>query len=149
MADETRTYEIVCSNETFRFTVPSNARVTYAPVVSPAGGRSYGGNALRFWLGAKESGTQLALFNNVVSFRDLSLTLQVRAVRKYGSQDWIEDDGTWTGEKADQVERGWASVDDVLPIHIAAGTTEDPDEVFTVPLLKPHRTIASRAAKEF
>jgi hypothetical protein len=148
MTDETRTYEIVCSNETFRFTVPSNARVTYAPVVSPAGGRSYGGNALRFWLGAKESGTQLALFNNVVSFRDLSMALQVRAVRKYGSQDWIEDDGTWVGEKADQVERGWASVDDALPIHMT-GTTEDPDEVFTVPLSSPsRRTIAARAMKE-
>lgn len=144
---ETRTYEVITSSQTFRITVPAAARVSYAPVISAAGKSAYGGNALRVWLGTKATEVQLALFNNVISFRDVSMTILVRAVRKYGTEEWIEDDGSWTGEKAALVESGWINPDEIKNITIP---TTEPDEVedlsawaSTVPKW-PSRTIAAK-----
>jgi hypothetical protein len=109
---ETRTYEVTTKAGDFRITVPADTRVTFGPVVSVAGKPSYGegGHSLRFWKGKD---TQLALFLNVVAFRDTSLPMQVRAVRKYGTEDWMVDDGSWIGPKTEQVERGWIDFDDI------------------------------------
>jgi hypothetical protein len=116
MTEEVRTYEIVTHDGTYRLDVPVTARVTYGPVIGAAGKSSYGatGNVLRIWEGTKANEVQRALFQNVTAFRDLSLPMRVRAVRRFGSEDWFLDDGrTWVGPKADQVERAWKNADEI------------------------------------
>jgi hypothetical protein len=113
---DVRTYEIETSSSAFRIEVPANARVTYGPIIGAGGGKGSGygnGNAFRVWLGSKDTGVQLALFNNVVSFRDLSLSIKRRAVRKYGTEEWMVDDGSWTGKKSEQVEKRWVPMDEL------------------------------------
>jgi len=123
---ETRTYEVTTKTGEFRITVPSDTRVTFGPVLG-TGGRAVhdDGNSLRFWRGKD---TQLALFLQVVAFRDTSLPLAVRAVSKYGSEGWVIDNGSWVGDRADEVERGWISFDD---IHEPATSSADPSSIVT------------------
>lgn len=111
MTDETtRTYEVVTKDGAFRIDVPAGSRITFGPVVSVAGKPSYGdgGMSLRIWEGKE---LQRALFLNVLSFRDCSMPMKVRAVRMFGADDWVKDDGQWTGKKADLVEKGWVDSD--------------------------------------
>lgn len=115
MTDDVRTYEVVTGGGTFRIDVPASARVSYGPVIGAAGKVSYGGNCLRIWQGTKATEVQRALFNDVLTFRDLSIPMQVRAVRKYGAaeDEWFIDDGSWTGKRSEEVERSWKPADDV------------------------------------
>ena len=90
-----------------RIVIPADWRITYGPVIGAAGKASYGvaGNVLRVWEGRDH---QRGLWSNVVSFRDLSITRLVAAVRKYGTDEWYADDNnTWKGPNADLVEKGW------------------------------------------
>lgn len=81
-------------------------------VPSKPGSASSGPYGLRIWEGTDK---QRAIFTNVTSFRDLSIPIQVAAVRKFGTEGWYEDDGkTWVGDRADLVERQWLSVDEVI-----------------------------------
>lgn len=140
MTDETtRTYEVVTKDGTFRIDIPANAKITYGPIIGVTGKPSYdgGGNSLRIWEGEK---VQRALFLGVISFRDLSMPMKVRAVRAYGTESWVKDDGTWTGKRADLVEKGWVSSDDLTSEIIE---TIDPDSpagrtrtVLGIPLTK-------------
>ena len=60
--------------------IPANAKITYGPV--QPGKAGYGSdNALRIYTSANN---QLAVFLNVISFRDLSLTVKVEKVTKNG-----------------------------------------------------------------
>lgn len=145
LTEEVRTYEITCAGGVFRIEVPASARVSYGPIVSAAGKPSYGGNALRIWQGTKATEVQRALFNDVTSFRDLSLPMKVRAVRMFGQEDWWLDDGSWTGRKADLVERDWMDADQIKPRPPEAniGGFSDPTKPF-VPLSKRgHTSIAT------
>jgi hypothetical protein len=105
----TRTYEIVTSTGRRRITVPETYKVTFGAVVpgAKANGYSGGGWGLRIWESADK---QRAVFSDVVSFRDLSIPVEVMAVRKFGDDDWFPDDGT---AKAGTVERAWKSIDEV------------------------------------
>ena len=56
--------------------IPANAKITFGPV--QPGGRAYpGDNVLRIYT---SQSNQLAVFRDVTSFRDLSLSVQVREV---------------------------------------------------------------------
>lgn len=117
---DTRTLEIVMESGIDRITIPATWRITYGPVIGAAGKTSYGGNALRVWEGKDH---QRGLWNNVISFRDLSITRLIAAIRKFGDTEWWRDDGTWIGPFADLVEKAWMSADDVIsgipPFHPA------------------------------
>lgn len=69
-----------------------------------------GGMAFRIWETEKQ---QRALFTNVLSFRDLSLPMLREAVRKFGTEEWLVDDGSYTGKKAETVERKWVPADEI------------------------------------
>lgn len=113
MTEAVRTYEIVTKDGKFRIDIPETFKVTFGPVIG-AKGYDGGGMAFRVW----ESETrQRALFINVVSFRDLSLPLMREAVRRFGAEEWIADDGSYTGKKAETVERQWRPADEVQPAH--------------------------------
>lgn len=113
---EIRTYEVVTSGGVFRVDVPASARVSYGPVIGAAGKAAYGGNCLRIWQGTKATEVQRALFHDVLSFRDLSIPMKVRAVRKYGNPEteWWQDNGGWTGKRADLVEKAWKDADEIV-----------------------------------
>ena len=135
---DTRTYEVVTSDGTFRIDVPANAKITFGPVVGASGKPSFGesGNSLRIWEGEK---IQRALFLGVRSFRDLSMPMTIRAVREFGKEEWWADDGSWTGSRAELVERSWRSPDDLVempPDRAALGTVVDEGPRH---LMKPRR----------
>lgn len=110
MTDTTiRTYEILTRHGKFRIDVPEAWKVTYGPVIG-AKGYDGAGNAFRVWESEKQ---QRALFADVISFRDLSLPMLREAVRKFGSEEWIADDGSYTGKKAGTVERRWVPADEI------------------------------------
>lgn len=126
-----RTYEIETTHGAFRIDIPETYRVTFGPVVgartNPKTGRTFQSDSvLRIW----ESDTkQRALFPDVVSFRDTSIPVQRRQVRKFGTNTWQLDDGTWVGHKADEVEKRWRPVDDLGDIQSGAG--DESEEVMS------------------
>jgi hypothetical protein len=106
----TRTYEIVTAREgKFRIDIPEAWKVTFGPIIG-AKGYDGGGMAFRVWESEKQ---QRALFTNVTGFRDLSLPMMREAVRKYGTDDWVMDDGSYVGKKSETVERKWVPADEV------------------------------------
>ena len=109
MSTEIRTYEIVTKSGTFRIDIPEAWKVTFGPVIG-AKGYEGGGMVFRVWESEKQ---QRALFSNVESFRDLSLPMKIKAVRKYGTPDnaWLLDNGTF---KDDEVERAWKDESEVV-----------------------------------
>lgn len=109
MTEGTRTYELLTKDGKFRIDIPEAWKVTYGPVIG-AKGYDGGGMVFRVWESDKQ---QRALFSNVISFRDLSLPLQREAVRRYGAEDWSIDDGSYTGKRAELVERRWMNADEV------------------------------------
>ena len=108
----TRTYEIVTTRGKQRITVPDTYKVTFGAVVPGAkgSGSSYGAWGLRIW---ESQDKQRAVFSDVLSFRDLSIPVEVQAVRKFGSDDWLLDDGSYTGKKGETVEKAWKSIDEI------------------------------------
>jgi hypothetical protein len=103
------TYEIKFSDRqpTMRITIPSTWKVTFGAIVP---GKTVSAYGLRIWEGTDK---QRAVFANVESFRDLSIPTLIAAVRKYGQEEWFRDNGDWTGELADQVEKAWKPEDEV------------------------------------
>jgi hypothetical protein len=110
-----RTYEIELSHGAVRVDIPESYRVTYGPVIGPGskggGTAAYGtGNAFRAW---ENENKQRLLLTDVVSFRDLSLPMKRRAVRKFGTESWMADDGKWTGQKSLEVQKSWVDIDQI------------------------------------
>lgn len=138
---ETRTYEIVTTRGKQRITVPAEYKVTFGAVVPGAKATGYGGGGwgLRIW---ESTDKQRAVFSDVISFRDLSIPVEVAAVRKFGSEDWVLDDGTYTGKKAETVEKAWKNIDEIKdpPMSGVMEITSDDDNSAT---LYPSARIAS------
>ncbi len=137
---ETRTYEIVTAKGRQRVTVPEETKVTFGAVVpgsSRSAGSSYsnGGWGLRLWAARDR---QVAVFTDVISFRDLALPVVVAAVRKFGApeDDWFVDDGSWVGGKADKVQKAWMPIDEVREQAPMLGRTDEDDDAFTETLTR-------------
>lgn len=79
--------------------IPANAKITYGPV-SP-GSRDYNGgaNALRIYT---TTNNQLAVFVNVVEFRDLSLTVLEQKVEKKAKSE--SENGPKGAKRAEESE---------------------------------------------
>lgn len=125
---EQKTYEVTTARGRMRFTVPATYKVTYGAIVPGAkGGYSGGGFGIRVW---EATDKQRMVMADVTSFRDLSIPVEVEAIRKFGAadDDWYIDDGSWVGEKADQVERAWKPIDTLKgPLPPADDPAEDDD----------------------
>ncbi len=120
MTDETKTYEILLTDGSRqRITIPATWKVSFGAIV-PASAKAtavgYGGAGwgLRIW---EATDKQRAVYSGVVEFFDISIPTQVRAVRKFGNSDtdWWLDDGSWTGKRADLIERKWVDADQIVP----------------------------------
>lgn len=115
---EMRTYEMLMTDgRRQRFTVPATYKVSFGAIVpasAKASAQGYGGYGwgVRVWESAEK---QRAVFSGVAEFRDLSIPLTVAAVRLFGAPDdeWALDDGTWTGKRADLVEKAWKPIEEV------------------------------------
>jgi hypothetical protein len=107
--------------------VPTSYKVTFGAVVpgAKASGYSGGGWGLRIW---EATDKQRAVFTDVVSFRDLSIPVEVAAVRLFGKEEWTIDDGSYTGKKADTVEKAWKSIDEIKDTQTEIATLEVTDE---------------------
>lgn len=130
--ESTRIIEVVTSTGKQRITVPEDTKLTFGAIVpgAKANGYSGGGWGLRLWTSRDH---QLAVFTDVVSFRDLSIPVEVAAVRKFGApdDDWTQDDGSWTGKKAELVEKKWMPVEQVRDL--PAQEPADDDGVSRIP----------------
>lgn len=121
-----RTIEIrFTSGPPKRVTIPDTWKVTFGSVVPGKAAVSYG---LRLW---ESDDKQRAVFTDVVSFRDLTVEVQVSAVRKFGTEAWYLDDGTIWGLTEEQVERQWLSDTDV--------SRDRPDWAADDPTTSPYR----------
>ena len=131
MPESTKTYEIEFSDgRVQRLTVPASYKVTFGAIVPSDKAATYsgtGGWGLRFYEGSAAGG-QRAVFTEVKRFRDLSLPMEVRAVRKFGSEDWWQDDGTWTGKRADLVEKAWMDANVIVEMPHEEATHTEPTE---------------------
>jgi hypothetical protein len=110
---EMKTYEIERNGGAIRVTFPAAWKVTFGPAIGAAGQKTYGsheGAVLRIWETDK---LQRGLWTGVTGFRDVSMPVEVKAVRKFGSEEWRADDGTWTGDKAKLVEKQWVTADSI------------------------------------
>ncbi len=108
-----RTYELDCGREgTYRIELPETFKVTFGPIMG-AGGKDRavgsGGNAFRAW---EAETKQRFLATGVVAFRDISIPMLIGVVRRFGSQEWFVDDGSWVGPRAAEVEHGWRNIED-------------------------------------
>lgn len=111
-----RTIEIrFTSGPPKRVTIPETWKVTFGSVVPGKAAVAYG---LRLW---ESDDKQRAVFTDVASFRDISIEVQVPAIRKFGTKDWYADDGTHWGLGVDQAERGWCKETEVS--HVMGGPT--------------------------
>ena len=109
---EMREIEIVFeTNEVRRITIPASWKITFGAIAPGAERSSLSGWGLRIY---EAQDKQRAVFTHVQSFRDRSLPVKIKAIRKFGTQEWYRDDGTWsTGEKADLVQHDWIEQDGV------------------------------------
>lgn len=120
MTEETKTFEVeFTSRPPMRITVPADWKVTFGPIIGARGGGTHISNdgvgcALRFWESEKQ---QRALYQNVVSFRDITIPVEEMAVRVFGKDIWTRPDAN-TFETASNVERRWVQPDEIV------GTTE-------------------------
>lgn len=109
--DRVLTYEITFdSGRVVRVDIPSSYKITFGPIAGVKGYEGTG-NAFRAW---EAETRQRILFTKVASFRDVSLPMSVRAVRRFGTEVWFRDDGSWTGDKARLVERAWRPSDELV-----------------------------------
>lgn len=93
-AEEKTTYQILHEDGTERrITVPSSWKVTFGPAAKGMNTKNAPYKvplALRFY----EADTkQRAIFTDVVSFRDLSIEVQVKKISKQEKQGYMECDG--------------------------------------------------------
>lgn len=104
MSDDDRTYEVVFTDGRHqRITVPAAWKVSFGAIVPAAKASSsgYGGWGLRVW---EATDKQRAVYSGVTEFWDISIPVQVKAARKFGTDEWLLDDGTF---KDEEVERQW------------------------------------------
>lgn len=88
--------------------IPANAKITYGPI--QPGKESYrSGNALRIYTAANN---QLAVFVDVESFRDLSLTVKERKVTKKARSDAEVGPNGATSEDSYEETYEWVGVND-------------------------------------
>lgn len=120
--DPTKTYEIETSRGAVRIDIPESFKVTFGPIIGAGGGNKFGGSALAFRVWESDTKQRL-LITDVVSFRDISIPMLRRAVRKFGSEEWSIDDGSWTGKRSEQVEKTWKPIDDP---EVGIDTKKDP-----------------------
>lgn len=109
-----RTYEIegADGSGTIRIDIPETWKVTFGPVVG-ADKTSIGRTmAFRAW---ETETKQRLLLTNVASFRDISIPVRIKAVRKFGQKTWHTDDGGWVDGYAELVERQWLPIDEIDP----------------------------------
>jgi len=120
VSDE-KTYEVVFTDgRRQRFTVPAAWKVSFGAIVPSAKGSSSSGAwGLRVW---EATDKQRAVYSGVTEFWDISIPVEVRAVRKYGTDEWLLDDGSF---KDEEVERQWKTEADIQrgPVSV-----EDEDE---------------------
>lgn len=123
VADEpgVRTYEVeFLDGTTQRYRLPETWKVTFGPIIGAGKdtgtaeaathrGRHRNGYAFRAW---ENENKQRLLLTGVIQFRDVSIPMEVRCVRRFGETTWFPDDGSWTGKKAELVQRAWKSTDD-------------------------------------
>jgi hypothetical protein len=104
--DDTRTLLVRDERGLFRVTIPSGAKVTFAPI-SPADrggyadGKSY---ALRIY---ESQSQQLAAFVGVRWFRDLSLKVERQFTTETGSEEWRIDEDSSEVTRKSKKERAW------------------------------------------
>lgn len=107
MTEEMKTYQLEFSSRgPIQITIPATWKITFGAVVpGKGGGAQFGSFGVRIW---ESTDKQRAVFPDVVSMYDTSLDIKAMAVRKYGTEDWYEDDGkTWEGANAELVEKAW------------------------------------------
>lgn len=86
--------------------IPANAKITYGPV-NPGGKYHDGTNVLRIYT---STNNQLAVFDQVVEFRDLSLSVKERKVRtKAKGQSSVGPSGS-VSEQEVTVDHEWETV---------------------------------------
>jgi hypothetical protein len=109
-----RTIEVVFTDHARRLTIPATWKVTFGAIVPSEKAASAGTNGwgLRIY---EAQDKQRAVFTGVQNFYDIGILQQVHAIRKYGTEDWYEDDGSWTDERADLVEFKWVDADNTKP----------------------------------
>lgn len=65
--------------------IPDDAKITFAQLNPAASGDRFGGGGLtlRIYKGSRDNGNQLAVFRNVESFRDLTLSVSVKEKKSF------------------------------------------------------------------
>lgn len=122
MADETTTYLIVHEDRTERkITVPSTWKVTFGPAVrglNKAGSTVKVPLALRFY---ENDTKQRAIFTDVVSFIDMSITMSIKKRSVQEKQGFMECDGKRKATTFRATSEEWVNpfeIKDVqLPMH--------------------------------
>lgn len=87
--------------------IPRDAKITYGPVQPGKQGYSGAGNALRIYTTANN---QLAVFLNVESFRDLSLTVRERKTTTVSEGETVVGPDGCTRKSAGEVSYEWVQV---------------------------------------
>lgn len=105
----TRTIEIEFDNDTRERVsgIPSNAKITFGPVTP--GAKGWNGNALRIYTSQQN---QLAVFQHVRSFRDLSLTLHKQRVNESKVSETTRDKDGLRSSSDNEVSYEWETVAD-------------------------------------
>ena len=108
MDEDIRTYEIVRSvgraPEVIRLDIPADYKVTYGPI-QPNGRQSGEGYVLRIYENEK---MQRAVFHNVLSFRDLSLSMKVQVEQEATEENVVLDtNGNAEVQARRQVQKTW------------------------------------------
>jgi len=149
-----RTIEIVFSDDSVRrVTIPASWKVTFGAIVptaraAEAGG--YGGWGLRIY---EAQDRQRAVFTGVHSFYDVAIEQKVHAIRKFGTDEWFKDDGSWTEARRDLVQFDWIDYEDVAegkPPYYTEGLPDHSNEepwATAVASLKPSRSRAMVAGR--
>ncbi len=91
-------------NTRFKITVPAGSRLTYGPISPAHGGSHY----LRFYKGQ----SQFAVFDNVVSFHDVSLKIVHEEISERAETVATTSKGKKSSRATQQQTRRWVDDDD-------------------------------------
>lgn len=109
---EIKTYEIVTVEDTFRIEIPASYKVTYG-MLHPGtrGSWNYNNNGGGFTLRIYESeAKQRACFQNVLSFRDVSLPLSRKTRKVNRSRNAADSDGGNESLSNLSIEENWETI---------------------------------------
>lgn len=114
---------LVEADKTFRITIPDDAKITFGPWSPPRAGNdgsdrwnNTDGNkrgTLRIYQGTKEN--IIAVFSQVVSFRDLSVGYSVQVAKEEGATIWKDDEHGYMREHKQTVSKEWVQDPALLP----------------------------------